>query len=256
MLDALLNVLNGLTDIPFVEQAWSSAPKRYGVISLSNQKALNTGEKVIAEKMLTGYVDVFEKKPQSLDTMNSVEDALRFLGIWFELESIQFEDDTGFTHYEWRWLDTLGIVTQKLWVVRFKSHDGWVGDPQLVLDGEKPVIPTDTISDYVEDGITYKPQGQTSWTNYPTSAVHENKVYEKRYYTEIWVRGGGNDPLAYNVDVPFTTEQIDILVEYFKHNLIVVLTNNGGTYNTAQAVTTEYVMWVMYPGAPKARWAT
>lgn len=256
MLDALLNVLNGLTDVPFAVQGWSKAPTgKYGVISVSDQKALITGEKVIAEKMLSGYVDVFEKKPQSLATQESVEDALRRLGIWFELESIQFEDDTGFTHYEWQWLDTLGIVQKQIYVCRFHAHDGWIGDPQLILDGQKPVIPSDTIPDYVENGITYKPQGQTSWTNYPTSAVHENKVYEKRYYTEIWV-SGVNDPLAYNVNIPFTTEQIDILVEFFKHDLIVVVTNSGVTRQSAMAVTPEYVMWVIYPGAPKARWAT
>ena len=126
MLDGLLNVLNGLTDVEFVEEAWSHSPtKKYGVVTLDGQKALKTGKSMISEKMLRGYVDVFEKKPKNLNTQKSVEAALSFLGIYYSLESVQFEEDTGYVHWEWRWLATLGKVESEMYnnTVFVKMYD-------------------------------------------------------------------------------------------------------------------------------------
>ena len=117
MLDALLNVLNGCTDIPFVELAWSHAPDdKYGVINLDNQIALDADADPVSEKMLTGFVDVFVRKPKNLSTVKIVENAMKALGIWFKLNSVQFEDDTGYLHYEWIWRDTLGKVEQHMYI--------------------------------------------------------------------------------------------------------------------------------------------
>lgn len=126
MLDGLLNVLNGLTDVEFVEEAWSHSPtQKYGVVTLDGQKALKTGKSMISEKMLRGYVDVFEKKPKGMNTPNSVEAALSFLGIYYSLESVQFEEDTGYVHWEWRWIDTLGKVESEMYnnTVFVKMYD-------------------------------------------------------------------------------------------------------------------------------------
>ena len=78
MLDALLNALNAFTDIPFVELAWSHSPDdKYGVINLDNQLALDADADPVSEKMLTGFVDVFVKKPKDLSTVSDVESALK-----------------------------------------------------------------------------------------------------------------------------------------------------------------------------------
>ena len=163
MLDALLNILNGFTDIPFVELAWSHAPDdKYGVITLDNQIPLNADADPVSEKMLTGFVDVFVKKPKDLSTISSVENALKQLGIWFALNSVQFEDDTGYVHYEWEWRDSTNVVSEKLYVVKFHAHGGYVGEPKIVPYGGEPDAPT-SIPDYTEDEITYSPNEGSDW---------------------------------------------------------------------------------------------
>lgn len=120
MLDALMNYLNAFTDIPFVELAWSHSPDdKYGVVTLDNQIALDADADPVSEKMLTGFVDVFVKKPKDLSTVSDVESALKRLGIWFAMNSVQFEDDTGYVHYEWIWRDAIGKATEKIALIRF-----------------------------------------------------------------------------------------------------------------------------------------
>lgn len=135
MLDALLNYLNGYTDIPFVELAWSHAPDdKYGVINLDNQIALDADADPVGEKMLTGFVDVFVRKPKNLSTVKIVENAMKALGIWFKLNSVQFEDDTGYLHYEWIWRDTLGKVEQHMYIspVFVKMYDENINMSELI----------------------------------------------------------------------------------------------------------------------------
>lgn len=109
MLTALKTALL-TTGIPFTEAAWTTANgDEYGTFYASGQKALGTDTDSGAEIMLEGYVDLYTKT-NTLTGKGSVETVLRNLGIWWELESIQFESDTGLTHYEWRWRDTNGSV--------------------------------------------------------------------------------------------------------------------------------------------------
>ena len=221
MLDALLNILNGFTNIPFVELAWSHSPDdKYGVISLDNQIALDADADPVSEKMLTGFVDVFVKKPQNLSTVSDVESAMKRLGIWFALNSVQFEDDTGYVHYEWEWKDTTNIVASKLYIVRFRAHGEYVGEPQIVPYGGHPDVPTDEIPDYTEDGITYSPNG--TWSPSTEVGVTQNTVYEQTYHAVITLVNSISAivmVMAKNGDVPFTTDQINILIDWF---------NNGG----------------------------
>ena len=56
-----------------------------------------------AEKAVTGTTDLFTKMefdPLN-DEMEAAFDASPYIA--WALESVQFEPDTGFTHYEWRW---------------------------------------------------------------------------------------------------------------------------------------------------------
>lgn len=55
-----------------------------------------------AEKGMTGTTDLFTK--QEFDPWrDQFEAALDLYGIAWQLNSVQFEEDTGFWHYEWLW---------------------------------------------------------------------------------------------------------------------------------------------------------
>ena len=57
---------------------------------------------VHAEKSVSGTTDLFTK--QEFDPWKEqFEAALDAAGIAWYLNSIQYEEDTGFTHYEWVW---------------------------------------------------------------------------------------------------------------------------------------------------------
>lgn len=55
-----------------------------------------------AEKSVTGTTDLFTKKEFD-PWKEQFEQSMRLSGIAFFLNSIQYEEDTGFTHYEWIW---------------------------------------------------------------------------------------------------------------------------------------------------------
>lgn len=110
----LVDALNILTDIPCTEWAWSEAPADgYGVVTADGQSELKADADPAAEKMLTGYVDVFIKATDS-DPTEDVEDAMRAIGVWFRMESIQFEPESGFLHFEWRWVDTMNNAKKEI----------------------------------------------------------------------------------------------------------------------------------------------
>lgn len=253
----LVNVLNGMTDIPFTEFAWSEAPGgSYGVVTLSGQEVLRADEDPVAEKMRTGYVDVFVKATDA-DPTDAVESAMKSIGLWFRMESIQFEPETGFMHFEWSWADTLGTALQALYVVRFHAHTGYVGDPQIIPAGSHPTLPSQQVSTYVEDGITWRPLSR--WTPSTLDQVYENKVYEKVYETSVSIQGSYLKYRAYSPDGirPFRADQIQKLIEAFnKHMSIVCSFNNGQVQMDAKAIDTEKITWNPYSEDAFAIWAT
>ena len=109
MLDGLKTALAD-TGYSFAFTAWSKAPNGdYGVYYADNQSQLSADEDAGAEIMLGGYVDYFTRD-SSLTPKTTIETALRKVGFMWWLNSMQFEDDTGYIHYEWRWIDTNGAV--------------------------------------------------------------------------------------------------------------------------------------------------
>lgn len=228
MIDGLLNVLNGLTDVEFVEEAWSHSPtQKYGVITLDGQKALKTGKSMISEKMLRGYVDVFEKKPKSLNTPNSVEAALSRLGIYFNLESVQFEEETGYVHWEWRWLDTLNVCSAMLYVVKFVTHDDET--TQIIRLGQTPTAPS--TPNYIEDGITYR---FYQWTPNVTAA-NKNVTYTAKYgmlFAEQNTSNGLRIRTASRQKV--TDEQIENAVAWYQSGERVSVLVNDSAYKAGK----------------------
>ena len=240
MLDALLNILNGFTDIPFVELAWSHSPDdKYGVINLDNQIALNADADPVIEKMLTGFVDVFVKKPKDLSTVSDVESAMKRLGIYFALNSVQFEDDTGYVHYEWEFKDTTNIVASQLYVVKFHAHNGYVGEPQIVSNNNLPVIPT--VDPYELDGLNYL---FYQW-NEPVTVATQNAEYDALYYIEIRIlySNGVYHARTYidGRNKKLTSEQIETVIAWFDGNKVACVWN--GDVIAARDVTVDNIIF-------------
>lgn len=107
MLDGLKAALDD-TGLDFAFAAWSHSPETdYGVYMLREQTALSADEDAGAEVMLEGFIDYFTRD-DSLYPKTTIENALRKLGIYWRLNSVQYEDDTGYIHYEWEWRNSNG----------------------------------------------------------------------------------------------------------------------------------------------------
>ena len=251
MIDALRNVLNGMTDLEWTELGWSEAPKEgYGVISLDSQEALNADADPAAEIMLTGYLDAFleipEKTKKVLAIKKQVEAALRSIGIWFKLESVQYEPETGFHHWTWSWKDTPNIVTKELYVIKFVAF-GVTISTQLVPAGEMPDVPTP--GDVEINGVTYIFR---RWTATPVPAT-KNAVYTAKYRTEVWIINGqawkDSDMHA------FTSEQIEDLIAWFNAgNTIDCVFNGGITRSAANSIDENGIGWNEWDPWSPAPW--
>ena len=91
------------TGLPFAAYGWiRTAPERsqdHGVYALDDDVTLHAdGEH--AERAYTGTVDYFTRDPSGAP-QQAVEAALEASAFTWELNLVQFEQDTGFIHYEW-----------------------------------------------------------------------------------------------------------------------------------------------------------
>lgn len=111
MLEGLRAALD-TTGYDFVLAAWRSPPEGadYGCYMLDGQNALTTGEGAASEIMLTGTVDYFTKD-HSMTPKETIEAALNSLDCFWALESVQFEEESGYIHYEWSFVDTNGNIS-------------------------------------------------------------------------------------------------------------------------------------------------
>lgn len=90
------------TGLPFAHFSWSSAPKGDFGVYAEDSAGTFFADSRNASSRLAGYVDYFTRS-DSESVKQTIEDALRNAGVIWWLESIQFEEDTSFIHYEWRW---------------------------------------------------------------------------------------------------------------------------------------------------------
>lgn len=98
-MDELLNALIEATHYDFALYAWNHAPDSdYGVVSLDSGEDLVCDNKHV-EKGLSGYVDYFTRDATSTPK-DAIESVLNGFCA-FRLNSVQFEDDTEYIHYEW-----------------------------------------------------------------------------------------------------------------------------------------------------------
>lgn len=70
----------------------------YGIDGGNNLFGENSREEFVD----AGYIDLFTKEADD-DLVKNIPAALDVAGISFYLNSVQFEEETGLLHYEWRW---------------------------------------------------------------------------------------------------------------------------------------------------------
>lgn len=99
MLENLENALRG-TGLAFEHFGWSKAPAGdYGVYAEDGANDFEAGD-VHAEQALVGTVDYFTRDASGA-CREIIEAALESSGCAWALNSIQFEADTGYIHWEW-----------------------------------------------------------------------------------------------------------------------------------------------------------
>ena len=89
------------TQLPFAFSAWSEAPAGdYGVYTPDGANDLEANDQH-AEKAITGTVDYFVRGKGATE-MALIETALESVcGLAWRLESVQYENDSGYLHLEW-----------------------------------------------------------------------------------------------------------------------------------------------------------
>lgn len=104
MLELIKQALDS-TGLPFAHYGWAKNARElahdYGVWAEDSEDALFADNKH-AERMIEGTIDYFTRDPSGAP-MATIEAALNTVPIAWYLNSIQFEDDTGYIHYEWVW---------------------------------------------------------------------------------------------------------------------------------------------------------
>ena len=101
--EALVAALK-LLDIPFAEYAWRTRPEgAYGVVSLDFEAGTHDGDGTKLDRAWEGSVDVFYPKlTDRTDMIEAVEEVLgEVLGNSWNLNSTQYETETGLFHVEW-----------------------------------------------------------------------------------------------------------------------------------------------------------
>ena len=100
MLDRVKAALDA-TGLPFAAFGWSKAPEGdYGVFAPDGANDFEANDKH-AERATEGTVDWFTRKYPAADVA-AIEGALEAAkGVSWYLNSVQFESDSGYIHFEW-----------------------------------------------------------------------------------------------------------------------------------------------------------
>lgn len=102
MWENLIQALDS-TGFSFAHFGWAKGAKEaradHGVYAEDDELALYANN-AHAERVLQGTIDYYTRDDSGTPKA-TIEAALDEYGVPHRLESIQFEDDTGFIHYEW-----------------------------------------------------------------------------------------------------------------------------------------------------------
>ena len=95
------NALLSLTDSVYLYTAKGNAKTPYVVYGVSGSNDLFAGNRR-AEMADSGFIDLFTKT-ETDPLIGDIPSALDAAGVSFYLNSVQFEEETGYLHFEWLW---------------------------------------------------------------------------------------------------------------------------------------------------------
>ncbi len=95
--DALLQVL---LDV-FHYKAWAK-PDKYIVWAEDTQADANYADNHMTDQVIQGTIDYFTKTEFD-SNFDLIQNKLNSIDIAWKLSSIQYEEETGYIHYEWIW---------------------------------------------------------------------------------------------------------------------------------------------------------
>ena len=101
MLERLRAALAALTDRVYHYVAAHNTTPPYIVWAEDGDNDL-AGDDHHAERCYTGTIDLYTKADND-PLFTSIPEALEEIGAAWYLNSVQYEEDTGLTHYEWVW---------------------------------------------------------------------------------------------------------------------------------------------------------
>ena len=84
----------------FAHFAWSHAPSGdYGTWTEDSGDEFSC-DGAVAEQLLSGWVDYFTRDDSGAP-MAAIQSAMTDSGVIWHLDTVQYEDDTGYIHYTW-----------------------------------------------------------------------------------------------------------------------------------------------------------
>lgn len=99
MLEELFEALKG-TGFRFAHHGWSTAPDGdYGTYSEEAGDDF-VADGIHGERGTRGYINLYTRD-DSIAPRETIEEVLNGLNIPWYLNTVQFENDTGYVHYEW-----------------------------------------------------------------------------------------------------------------------------------------------------------
>ena len=103
MLDKLYKAKNALSTVPCSLNHYfaSKKPSKYIIWHEMGESQSLYGDNRKTEQTITGTVDYFTKEDMD-PNLDAIQNALISAGISFTLESVQYEEETGYIHYEWK----------------------------------------------------------------------------------------------------------------------------------------------------------
>ncbi len=100
-LDEIKNALLAV-GVPISHYFAAKQPDRYIVWAEDGQAGAGRGDNHVTMQVLTGTIDYFTKTEND-PNFGNIQQALNGIDLAWKLNSIQYEDDTNYIHYEWVW---------------------------------------------------------------------------------------------------------------------------------------------------------
>lgn len=102
-LQTLKEALQNNTGYPFALYGWKRATApTYGVVSLDGGVQSVWADGHMVAQTISGTIDIFTKDP-TINPQLAVQRVMNMADASWYLNSVQYEEDTGYIHFEWVW---------------------------------------------------------------------------------------------------------------------------------------------------------